>query len=87
MKLQFSLKSLVVACVVMAIVAASVAPLARRISFGSGAMITWETDNGAVSLVGVGPTQHGQAALILLLAISAFGLAFVLRRGRKAMRK
>ena len=53
MKLQFSLKSLLVACVVMAIVAAIVAPLARRVSFGSGAIITWETDNGAISLVGV----------------------------------
>ena len=87
MKLQFSLKSLLVACLVMAIIAAIVAPLARRISFGSGAIITWETDNGAISLVGVGPTLHGQVALVLLFAISAFGLAFVVHRGRRAMRK
>jgi hypothetical protein len=33
----------------MAIIAAIVAPLARRITFGSGAFITWETDNGAIS--------------------------------------
>ena len=87
MKLQFSLTSLLVASVVMAIVAAIVAPLARRISFGSGAIIMWETDNGEISLVGVGPTLHAQVTLVLLLAISVFGLAFVIRRRRRAMRK
>jgi hypothetical protein len=83
---QFSLKSLLVACLVMAIVAAIAAPLARRISFGSGAIITWETDNGEINLVGVGPTLHGQVALVLLLTISALGLAFAVRRRRRAMR-
>jgi hypothetical protein len=71
----------------MAIIVAIVAPLARRITFGSGAFITWETDNGAISLVGVGPTLYGQVAIVLLLAISVFGLAFFVHRGRRAMRK
>lgn len=86
-KSQFRLKSLLVACVVMAIVAAVVAPLVRRISFGSGAIVTWETDDGVIELVGVGPTRYGLVALVFLIASSIFGLAFVVHRRRKAMWK
>lgn len=86
-KSQFSLKSLLIICVTMAIVAAVVAPLVGRISFGSGAIITWESDDGAIELVGVGPTLHGLVALVLLIAFSVFGLAFVVYRRRKAMRR
>lgn len=87
MKLQFSLKSLLVTCVAMAVVAAVVAPLVQRISLGSGAILTWETDDGVIELVGVGLTLYGQVALVLLLVISVFGLAFVARRRRKSARR
>jgi hypothetical protein len=71
----------------MAIVAAVVAPLVRRISFGSGAIVSWETDDGVLELVGVGPSRYGLVALVVLIAFSIFAFAFVIHRRRKAMRK
>ncbi|NLX54747.1 MAG: hypothetical protein GXY58_06510 [Planctomycetaceae bacterium] len=87
MKLQFSLKSLLVTCGAIAVVAAVAAPLVRRISFGSGAILTWETDDGVIELVGVELTLFGQVALVLLLVIVVVGLAFVARRRRKLARR
>lgn len=52
-----------------------------------GAILTWETDDGVIELVGVGLTLYGQVALVLLLVISVFGLAFVARRRRKSARR
>ncbi len=72
MKRQFGLKTLLLAGFMCAILAAVVAPLARRIEISADGCLTVETEPGVyISLVGVELTPAGRVVGVVFLATLA----------------